>query len=415
MKLFTFFVAFLFLCVTTVQAQIPEGSSPNIVPNPGFEKMYGKLANDKDGSKKFARNMSNWNSPTRTTPDLKIVLPSTVRNAKRNKLEIDAPHSGIKMVAILTHNPNAVTTTAYREYIQVKLDRNVISGKEYYFEMWVCRARLSKYVSNNLGFLIKSTKIMNGDHEPLTGVRPVYNWKEVINKDGREWVRLSTTFKATYTGQYLVIGNFFGNDKLNMIPAKDQAVLQENDPPQPFDNAYYLIDDVTLVEMNYVKEPEPEPVPEVVLVPAPEPELVAKEEIKVGQAIKLDRVFFETAKWGLLNASFEQLDQLVTLMNDYPSMNIEIRGHTDSRGGSNYNQKLSENRTKSVFEYLTNKGIDSDRMKYIGYGEARPIADNSEAEGRQLNRRVEFVVTKIDAENTTIEQNTEVKPYTDKS
>jgi outer membrane protein OmpA-like peptidoglycan-associated protein len=100
-------------------------------------------------------------------------------------------------------------------------------------------------------------------------------------------------------------------------------------------------------------------------------------------------------------------------MNEYPSMQIEIHGHTDSRGNDSYNQNLSENRTKSVFEYLVEQGISAERMKYIGYGEKKPIADNMLAAGRQLNRRVEFVVTSIDAENTTIEQSNEVKPYTD--
>ena len=129
--------------------------------------------------------------------------------------------------------------------------------------------------------------------------------------------------------------------------------------------------------------------------------------------IKLDRVFFETAKWALLSESHEQLEEVVNLMKEYPSMEIAINGHTDSRGDNSYNQKLSENRTKSVFEYLVEQGIDASRMEYVGYGETKPIADNKYSDGRQLNRRVEFVVTHIEAKNTVIEQSNEVTPYTD--
>ena len=181
-----------------------------------------------------------------------------------------------------------------------------------------------------------------------------------------------------------------------MIEAKDAPQITADE--KAFNNSYYLIDDVMLCATTVEPEPEPEPVPE---------------PPKVGAVIKLDRVFFETAKWALLSESNEQLNELVSLMMEYPSMQIEIHGHTDSRGNDSYNQNLSENRTKSVFEYLVENGIDSERMKYIGYGEKKPIADNNVAEGRQLNRRVEFVVTSIDAENTTIEQSNEVKPYTD--
>lgn len=121
-----------------------------------------------------------------------------------------------------------------------------------------------------------------------------------------------------------------------------------------------------------------------------------------------------TAKWGLLPESNEQLQEVIDLLNEYPSMEIAIHGHTDSRGDNSYNQRLSENRAKSVYNYLVQKGsVAPNRLSYKGFGESKPVADNNTAEGRQINRRVEFTVTKVDAENLEVEYETEVDPYTD--
>ena len=136
---------------------------------------------------------------------------------------------------------------------------------------------------------------------------------------------------------------------------------------------------------------------------------IANEEVKIGKTIQLDHIVFETTKSNLLAKSFEQLDQLVQLMTEHPNMEIEIHGHTDSKGAANYNQKLSESRTKSVYQYLINKRIKAGRMKYIGYGEDRPIANNETAEGRQLNRRVEFVITKVEKDDKPLKTKIEAK------
>ena len=72
------------------------------------------------------------------------------------------------------------------------------------------------------------------------------------------------------------------------------------------------------------------------------------------------------------------------------SLKAKISGHTDSDGEEVYNQKLSEKRAEAVLEYLTKKGIDKARLSSIGYGESKPIKDNSTEKGKKLNRRVEF-------------------------
>lgn len=114
--------------------------------------------------------------------------------------------------------------------------------------------------------------------------------------------------------------------------------------------------------------------------------------IKVESVIRLNNVFFETSKWELLPTSKTELDGLVTILNQNPTMKIEIRGHTDNVGSDELNLTLSENRAKSVVTYLIEKGILADRLTSKGYGESIPVTTNENTEGRQLNRRVEFII-----------------------
>lgn len=117
-------------------------------------------------------------------------------------------------------------------------------------------------------------------------------------------------------------------------------------------------------------------------------------EAEVGGSIKLNNIFFETARSSLLPESTVELDQLVDVLNTYPSMVIELAGHTDSEGSEASNLKLSQDRSNSVKSYLVQKGVSADRIKTVGYGESMPVASNETAEGRQANRRVEFKILK---------------------
>ena len=81
-------------------------------------------------------------------------------------------------------------------------------------------------------------------------------------------------------------------------------------------------------------------------------------------------------------------------MQKNPTLRIEISGHTDNVGKDDYNMTLSENRAKSVRQWLIDKGINTQRIVAKGYGKTKPIADNSTEEGRQQNRRTEFKIIK---------------------
>jgi OOP family OmpA-OmpF porin len=78
------------------------------------------------------------------------------------------------------------------------------------------------------------------------------------------------------------------------------------------------------------------------------------------------------------------------MLNENPGVKVQINAHTDDQGSDLYNNKLSENRAKSVIDYLALKGIVKERLKSVGFGEKKPIATNETEEGRAQNRRVEF-------------------------
>ena len=112
--------------------------------------------------------------------------------------------------------------------------------------------------------------------------------------------------------------------------------------------------------------------------------------LRSGSRITLENVFFDTDSYALMPESYSELDRLVALMEQNPKLRISLEGHTDSEGSDRGNQLLSERRAASVQAYLVDAGISSDRLEARGYGQSRPIADNSSEEGRQQNRRTEL-------------------------
>lgn len=123
---------------------------------------------------------------------------------------------------------------------------------------------------------------------------------------------------------------------------------------------------------------------------------VELQPIKIGETIILRNIFFKTASYELLDKSNFELDKLFKLLSENQSIaKVEIRGHTDNEGTEKYNLELSENRAKSVYNYLINRGIDKERMVYKGYGFQVPIANNATEEGKALNRRTEFKIVEF--------------------
>ncbi|MGF1924219.1 MAG: OmpA family protein, partial [Bacteroidia bacterium] len=118
-------------------------------------------------------------------------------------------------------------------------------------------------------------------------------------------------------------------------------------------------------------------------------------KIKVGAVVELANIFFNTNEFELLPKSLVELNLLVDFLAANDKLNLEIQGHTDGVGEKKFNDKLSENRAKSVYAYLVSNGISAKRLSYKGYGSSQPKGDNLTDEGRKRNRRTEFIITKL--------------------
>lgn len=115
--------------------------------------------------------------------------------------------------------------------------------------------------------------------------------------------------------------------------------------------------------------------------------------IKIGSTIALRNIFFDIGKSTLRPESNSELDRLVKLLKDVPTLKIELSGHTDNTGSATLNNELSKARAEAVVTYVKGKGIAANRLTAEGYGSSKPVASNNTEAGRQENRRTEFKIT----------------------
>lgn len=122
-------------------------------------------------------------------------------------------------------------------------------------------------------------------------------------------------------------------------------------------------------------------------------------KLEVGEVYKIENIYYDYNKSTIRQDAKPSLDQLITLLNLYPNMKIQLNSHTDCRGSDLYNMKLSQNRARSVVNYLVERGISADRLKFRGFGETMPVNDcdclKCTEQQYQENRRTEFQIIEL--------------------
>jgi outer membrane protein OmpA-like peptidoglycan-associated protein len=128
------------------------------------------------------------------------------------------------------------------------------------------------------------------------------------------------------------------------------------------------------------------------------------EKVKKGVAIKVENIYYDLDKWFIRPDAAKELDKLVKILKDNPTMEIELSSHTDCRATAKYNMQLSSKRAESAVNYIASQGVEGRRMIAAGYGESR-LVNKCECEGtfvvpctdeqHQENRRTEFKILKF--------------------
>jgi OmpA-OmpF porin, OOP family len=380
----------------------------NLVLNYSFEKNTPNKLLDKPclftgHPRQFNDGVTNWITFEDCTPDLFVYDSS-----KTVCLPLPKPHTGNRMLGLILYHPKfgVEYSASYHEFVQGKLTKPMQIGKNYRLSFWVYNndalgvehlnyaygpdAKGKAVCNNNFAFYF--SKESSGKTEYINssivtyGLTPQLTLPEMIDTDGK-WVKISANFKADQAYQYFIFGNFLSDNKtqVNMSEDERQSINKDNENTKDVKNVkikrigYYLFDDFAIIEGDAVST--------IAHVSAIEKRLIAEKKYSFES-----KVLFEVVKADLKTEAQPILEDLVAFLQKNPTMKIEIGGYTDADGLEKANQKLSEARAKSVYDFIVSKGISSNQLAWKGYGITNPIGDNATQEGKSLNRRVEIVV-----------------------
>ena len=250
---------------------------------------------------------------------------------------------------------------------------------------------------NDLGLFVSSdgrTAFFSSEKEEGEGGMDIYQFTlpEYARPQPVTYVKGKIEDAVTYQ-------NLEANVKLKALESAEVAVRTQSDKqegtflvPLHSDKNYGL----NITKKGYIFHSEHLPIKKYDSAKPFEFE-VKLEPIQKGKKAILNNIFFEFDSHKLKETSKADLEELIDFMNANPGIKIQIQGHTDNKGSESYNEKLSEKRAKSVYDYLIDQGaIAENRLGYKGFGESEPIETNETDEGRAQNRRTEFKIIGVD-------------------
>jgi len=269
----------------------------------------------------------------------------------------------------------------------------------------------------NIGYPINTTQDDVFYVTSVDGKRSYYSSEREDGTGGKD-IYLIELPKTEVNPLTVMSGTFSLGDKNGTVPDDAQIVVTDNESgavvgiykPNKKTGKYLFIlppgknYNVTYEAQGYLFKSENLIVPKNSAFSSIKKEIVLA-PIKANESIVLNNVFFEFNSSQVTKDSKIELDKLFSLLANNPTINVEIQGHTDSKGRNAYNKELSQKRAEAVREYVVNKGINAKRITAKGYGEKQPIARNENTdgsdneEGRALNRRIELKVVSKDGKH----------------
>ena len=448
-----------FLIVILLCCSVPfvfnRAFSQNLVKNHSFENAWSCPEDYCGYAVKYP--FPDWINPNYGTPDLMHTCSAMRAGVPENFAGYMYPYDGGAYAGIILREKFDDSLTVYkgvsREYLQTKLTDPLKKNTLYCVKFYYVNAKKSMYSVDALGITLTVEQIKAKNADRILQRPQITNCPGHIMDNTDEWTEFCGYYRARGGEQYLTIGNFLDNSTTQYVTNQNEY------SDSAFFYAYYLIDNVSVFEIESEFEcgctndlawssdwksdtfdpatgyntkkiidsdadgnsnlannstsgngnnkdgsgngnsssshlkADPNETDATGLKTQITRE--AFDNAEIGDRFRLNQIYFEFNSSELLTMSYIQLDSLYNILEQKPTVRIEIRGHTDNIGSEGYNKKLSVERAASVYNYLIEKGIPKTRMKYRGFGPNIPVADNSTEQGRELNRRVEILIVEI--------------------
>ncbi len=439
------FATILSCCVVVLFCYMAEAQ--NLVKNHSFENAWSCPEDYNGYAVKFP--FPDWINPNNGTPDLMHSCSVMRAGVPENFAGYMYPYDGGAYAGIILREKFDDSLKVYkgvsREYLQTKLTEPLKKNTLYCVKFYYVNAKKSMYSVDALGITLTVDQIKSKNADRILQRPQITNRPGHIMDNTDEWTEFCGYYRARGGEHYLTIGNFWDNSTTQYINKHNEY------SDSAFFYAYYLIDNVSVFEIesefecgclndlawssdwksetfdpatgyntrkinntdnnsnlannsssgnendenNSSSHLNANPNETDATGLKTQITKAAFDNAEIGDRFRLNQIYFEFNSSELLTVSYIQLDSLYNILEQKPSVRIEIRGHTDNIGSESYNKKLSVDRAASVYNYLIEKGIPKTRMKYRGFGPNVPVADNNTEEGRELNRRVEIFIVEI--------------------
>ncbi len=344
-------------------------SAQNLVPNPGFEEFT--VCPGSYSRKKEDFRLHHWYSANEGTPDAYNACSNGEGDVPYNWAGVSEAYegSGYAGIYLWFYGKN------FREYLQCRMDAPLVKDTIYLVSFRYRLSSYSKYCIDRIGLHLSDSAILVRN-DRAWNITPTFQFisDSALRPTTGLWESGEVEYRARGTEKFLTIGNFDDNNKTRHYEIKHR-------PAQEFmlkDAAYFYIDDV-VIRMKF----DPTEIPPVLAS-------FSRNNVKLNERYVLDNILFDFNSFKLLRRSFDQLDEVVSVMNTNADYHLRISGHTDDVGSDNYNLHLSRMRAKTVADYLVQSGISKERIQSDGFGKRFPLIDGETEAVRKINRRVEL-------------------------
>lgn len=359
----------VFLFVRIIPAQV------NLVPNPSFEQ-YNRIPEvigDAPGAIKDWTFASEGGSGDYYHAE----SPGPDYSTMDNYFGSEAPHSGEAYAGFCV-------TQTYREFLAAPLKEKLIKGQQYKFTMYISKGDHQdvSYLKEISVMFLSRKWILNNDLVMSLPPQIIF-YQDSGFTYHNGWQELTAIYTAQGTEQWIYIGaHQWKCDTCKSVPGTPR-IQSPGISGAASMHAHYYVDDVSLTALSETDHISPVITSEVSGDTA--------SFFTIGKVYSFNNIRFATNSSELSGATQPVLDSIVAYLKINPVLTVRISGYTDNVGGDDANQQLSSDRANAVKDYFIAHGIVASRIIANGYGETRPVGDNTTEAGRALNRRVEFI------------------------